>query len=799
MIMIINYIKLGVRNLLDQKSYSIINIIGLSIGIAAFLLIFLHIQYELGFNKHITCSSQLYRCVEIQQAPGVGEQHVAVTMGPLGPAMEKDFPEIEKALRVLYWGAQPLDYDNKMYDQNFILFTEPSVFDLFEIKLIRGDTSTALKEINSIVISEKVAKKIFGSIDESLGQILKISDQPFNVTAVMENQPEQASFRVEALVPFEYMNNKYTWLDGWGSNSIDTYVRLKKNTDVGQLTSKFPDFINNYTDNEESNFPWSLYLQPVDDIHLNSGHIKFQVMNNKQGDITMVYAFIIIAVLIILLACINFINISIAQSVKRSKEVGIRKVMGAEPINLVLQFLGESAILTSISIISALLLVFMLLPFFNDILSVDLKIDFFNNWIFNIGLIVILVFVSLIAGMYPAFYLSRFNPLKVLKSGIDTKGSSSGVLTKALVIFQFVISIGMIFSISVIYDQFKYALNKDMGINYTNVLSVNLYTKNDAENVDYLKNKFLQNPNIMDVSFVSDVNGVAGSQSRITVDDSTETNISVRWGFVDYNFFDMMDIPIIAGRNFNREFALDDSSSVIVNRAAIDYLNWDNPINKQFEPFMDTVTNMRVIGVIEDYNYYSIHSKIEPAIYMINPDRSRVLAVKIRSNNQKETIAFMEEIWDTHFPGLPFDYYIATDRIKSEYKDFESTFKIFSFFTILSLVISCLGLYGLTSLVVERKNREIGIRKVFGGSVSQIVKLLVSNFILLVIIAGVISTPISWYLMDIALDNFAYHISITWVYCIQAILAAVLIASATIIYHAVKAAIANPVETLRHE
>jgi len=797
--MILNYIIISFRNLVAQKSYSLINIIGLSVGIAAFLLIFLHIQYELGFNKHITRSSQLYRCVEIQQAPGVGEQHVAVTMGPLGPAIEKDFPEIEKALRVLYWGSQHLEYDNHVYNQDFILFTEPAVFDLFEIKLLRGDTSTALKELNSIVISERVAKKIFGSVDKSIGEILKISDKPFNVTAVMENQPEQASFRVEALVPYEYMSSRYTWLEGWGNNSIDTYVRLKENTDIDQLTSKFPDFINNYTDNEESDYPWSLYLQSVEDIHLKSGHIKFQVINNQQGDITMVYAFIIIALLIILLACINFINISIAQSVKRSKEVGIRKVMGAEPMSLVRQFLGESAILTLISILFALLLVYILLPFFNDILSVDLKIDFINNWIFNIGLIGILVLVSLVAGMYPAFYLSRFNPMKVLKTGIDVKGSSSGLLTKALVIFQFVISIGMIFSISVIYDQFNYALNKDMGINYTNVLSVSLYTNNDAENVDFLKNKFLQNPNIIDVSFVSNVNGVAGSQSRIVVDDTTETNISVRWGFVDYNFFDMMDIPIIAGRNFNREFAFDDSSSVIINRAAVDYLKWKEPINKQFEPFMDTVTNMRVIGVIEDYNYYSIHSKIEPAIYMINPERSNVLAVKIRGNNQKETLAYMEEIWDNHFPGFPFSYYMATDRQKSEYKDVESTFKIFSFFTILSLIISCLGLYGLTALVVERKNREIGIRKVFGGSVPQIVKTLIGSFLYLVIIAGAIATPITWYLMNSALDSFAYHISITWIYAFEAILLAVLIAAATIIYHAVKAAIANPIETLRYE
>lgn len=797
--MILNYIKLGIRNLFDQKSYSIINVVGLSIGIAAFILIFLHIQYELGFNKHIPNSSELYRCVEIQQAPGVGEQHVAVTMGPLGPALVKDFPEIEKAVRMLYWGARPLEYNDQIYDQNYVVFIEPQVFDLFGVKLLRGDTATALKELNSIVLSEKVAIKIFGSVDESLDKLINISGKPFKVTGVMENQPVQASIQMEVLVPYDYMANQYTWLEGWNNNSIDTYVRLNKNTNINDLTSKFPEFINNYTDNEESDWPWSLYLQPVKDIHLHSGHIKFQVSNYKQGNITMVYAFSIIAALIILLACINFINISIAQSVKRSKEVGIRKVMGAEPINLMNQFLGESTILTFISITIAMLFVYMLLPIFNELLSVGLKIDFINNWIFNIGLVCILILVSLIAGIYPAFYLSRFNPMMVLKSGIDVKGSSSGWLTKSLVIFQFVISIGMIFSISVIYDQFKYALNKDIGINYTNILSIKLYDKTDEENVAFLKNEFNRNPNVRDVSFVSDINGVAGTQASVTVDDSAETRISVRFGFVDYNFFDMMEIPIIAGRNFNREYALDDSAAVILNRAAVDYLGWKNPINKQFQPFGDTITKMNVIGVIEDYNYYSIHSKIEPAMYMITPERSYVLAVKVNESNKEKTIAYMEEKWNEHFPGLPFNYQVATERIKDEYKGEENTFKIFSMFTLLSLIISCLGLYGLTALIVERKNREIGIRKVFGGSVPQIVKLLVSNFILLVIIAGVIATPIAWYLMDLALENFAYHISITWIYAVEAILLAAIIASATIIYHAVRAAVANPVETLRYE
>lgn len=797
--MIFNYIKLGIRNLLNQISYTIINVVGLSIGIAAFLLIFLHVQYELGFNKQIPEAERLYRCVEIQQAPGVGEQHVAVTMGPLAEALVTDFPEIEKAVRMLYWGSRPIEYNEKFFNQEFVVFADPEVFELFGVRLIVGDTATALKEINSFVISKNVAEKMFGSVEEAMGKIVQINSKSFHVTGVMEDQPEQASFRMEALIPLEYMETNFTWLKGWNSNSLDTYVRLKEGTDAEALKAKFPEFIAAHSDSEDSKWQWKLYLQPVLDIHLKSGHIKFQIMNYNQGNITMVYMFSIIAALIILLACINFINLSIAQSVKRSREVGMRKVMGADRFNLMNQFLGESFIITLMSIILALLLVYYMLPYFNEILGAAFKLDFINNWIFNIGLLIILILVSLVAGIYPAFYLSRFNPIKVLKSGIESEGSYSGMLTKGLVVFQFVISIGMIFSIAVTYDQFKYALNKDKGINYTDVLSVNLYEKNTEENVAFLKNEFLLNPNVKDVAFVSDINGVAGSQGAITVDDTAETSITVRYGFVDYNFFEMMEIPIIAGRNFNRNFAFDDSVSMIMNRAAVEYLGWEDPIGKQFKPFMDTITKMKVIGVIEDYHYYSIHSKIEPAIYMIEPDRSYNLVVKINNANKEETIAYLEETWNSHFPGIPFNYQMAIDRVQKEYKNEESTFKIFTFFTLLSLVISCLGLYGLTALIVERKNREIGIRKVFGGSVLQIVKLILSNFIILIIIAGMIATPIAWYLMNQALDSFAYHISITWIYFAEAILMALLVAVITIMYHALKAAMSNPVDTLRYE
>jgi len=797
--MILNYLKLGIRNLRKQLSYSIINIIGLSIGIAAFLLIALHIQYETGFNEEIPNSDQLYRCVEIQQAPGVGEQHVAVTMGPLGEALVTEFPEVEKSVRILFWGSQPLQYNDQFFDQNHVLFIDPSAFELFGIKLIAGDTANALRELNSFVPSRKVAVKMFGSVEEAMGKVFQINGKPFVVTAVMENMPEQMSVRMEALIPFANMETQYSWLHGWNNNSIDTYVRVRKRTDMKALALKFPDFVSKYVDEEDRPWQWKLYLQPVRDIHLKSGHIKFQVMNYNQGNINTVYIFSIIAALIILLACVNFINMAIAQTVKRSKEVGLRKVMGAERINLIGQFLGESTILTFISILFALLLAELLLPTFNQMLGTHFSLDFLGNWILNIGLVIILFFVSLVAGFYPAFYLSKLNPMAIFRSTTGSKGGSSAWLTKALVIFQFVISIAMIFSIAVIYDQYKYALNKDMGINYTNVMSVKLYDKNDKTNVEFLKNEFKRIPDVRDVAFVSDINGVAGSQSSVTVDDTTETRITMRYGYVDYNFFDMMDIPVLSGRNFSKEYAFDDSNAVILNRAAVNFLGWDDPIGKQFMPFLDTITKMKVIGVIEDYHYYSIHSKIEPAVYMIRPDRSYNLAVKINGVNKEQTIAAMEKIWNEHFQGIPFNYHMAKDRIRDEYKSEENTFKIFSLFTMLSLVISCLGLYGLTALTIEKKNREIGIRKVFGGSISRILVLLTIDFVRLILIAGLIATPIAWYLMNKSLENFAYHIVVSWKYFVLSIMSALIVAVITIVYHAYKAASSNPVDVLHYE
>jgi putative ABC transport system permease protein len=797
--MFANYIKIALRVLIRQRTYALINITGLTVGIASFVMIMLYIQYEQGFDKHIPDIENLYRCVEIQHPQGVSDQHVAVTMGPLGKALVNDFPEITDQVRLMNWGRNSVVFEGKQYNQDDVVFADPAVFRLFNVRLLIGDTSNVLSEPKSLVVSQKVAEKIFGSADNAVGKIVLFNGREgYKISGVMENLPVQAHFRMELLISFVTAEQQYDWLKGWGNNSMATYVKVNPGADVKNLEVKFPEFVKKHSDDDDDSWVWELYLQPVKDIHLKSGHIKFQVANDDQGDIRMIWVFWVIGILIILIASINFINLAIARSVKRAKEVGMRKVLGANHWNLMYQFLGESFIITLISIILSLILIEFLLPPYNRILGTDFRIDLIGNPIFNAGLFIILLFVTLLSGSYPTFYLSRFRPIRVLKNSTDRVSGGSGFLSKGLVTLQFIFSIGMLFSIGVVYMQFRYIMNKDLGLNYDQVISIELYNHNSPQEVQRIKNALIDDPDVIEIAQVSGVNGVSGSQGTINVDDSAQTRITVRHGFVDYNYFPMMEIPVVMGRNFSREFSTDLNEAIILNQAAIDYLGWGDPLSKRFKPSMDT-NYRRVIGVISDYHYYSLREKIEPAAYIILPEDSRNLAVKISDRNISETIKDIENKWNEIFPGVPFEYNFANALIQELYKGERNILTLFSYFTILSILISCLGLYGLTALSTERRTKEIGIRKVFGSSVGDIVIKLIKGYLILVFIAGVVALPVSWYFISSALDKFAYNIAITWIYFVAPVLMVGLFAVFTTIYHALRAATMNPVKAIRYE
>jgi len=469
-----SYIKIAIRNLLKQWSYTIINVFGLMVGIAAFLLIALFIQYHLSFDKHIPEADRLFRVVQVQQAQGVGEQHVAVNMAPLSEAALNDIPEVTDAVRVMSWGSQNFRVGDQYYSQPNVAWTDPSVFRLFGIRLLEGDTASALSEIRTVVLSETTAVKFFGSIDDAMGQLVEYNNEEgYMVTGVMEDQPRTAHMWMDALISFETALNSFPWLDSWGSNSMSVYVKLQQGADYKLVSEKLTSMLDNFFEPETYFRPQVMYLQPVPKVHLFSNHIKFQV-NYQMGNSRLVLVFMVVAVLIIVIACINFINLAIARSVKRAKEVGMRKVLGANRQNLIYQFLGESMLITLAAILLSLVLVELALPEFNRMLETELSAHFLQNPLFNTGLLVIWILVSLFSGVYPAFFMSRYKAIEVLKGAGGQQARAKGWLGKSLVVFQFSIAIVLIFVVLVTNRQMDYVLNKNLGYNYENVLGVYL-------------------------------------------------------------------------------------------------------------------------------------------------------------------------------------------------------------------------------------------------------------------------------------------------------------------------------------
>jgi len=504
--------------------------------------------------------------------------------------------------------------------------------------------------------------------------------------------------------------------------------------------------------------------------------------------------------IIIIIACINFINLAIARSVKRAKEVGVRKTLGASRLNLVYQFLGESIIITLFALIGALFLVELSLPEFNQLLDIQLKIQFLENPLFSVGLLIIWLVISLLSGVYPAFFISRFQAIEALKGTRESGSKFGGWLSKALVIFQFSVAIALIFIIIVTSRQIQFVIHKDLGYNYNNVVGVKLHGGNVAEDAALLKQEFKRLSGIKQVSAASNINGVAGSQFTITVDDTVTQKLMVRAGYVDEDFFALMDIPIIEGRNFNEDYSSDDEA-IILNQAAVEALGWTNPIGKKFKSFddNDSLQKPTVIGVISDYHYYSIHSRIEPAAYMLNPDGYGIICIKYQTNDAKSVIEGLENSWNTLFPGKPFDWISAEERLERQYRNDQNSIRLFTLFTVLAILISALGLYGLTALRVEQRNREISIRKVLGGSVFQMMNLIMHEFLILVAIAGALALPVGYMFARQMLQQFAYAIKISVFDGLISLFAALLTAIITVFIHAYRAAISNPVNALKND
>ena len=797
-----HYLRHGIRSFLRQKTTSLINVLGLSTGIASFLLILLFLQNELSYERHIPESADIYRLVEIQKPPGIDVQHVAITSGPWAPHLKENLPEVSETLRLMSHRAGLFRIQEKVLRERDTYYAETPVLRFFNIQLLAGEPQGILDEPNTAVLSQRVAERFFGHTDV-VGETFRYGDIPFIVTGIMQNYDFNSHLKFEVLLSYQTYENATPDLQNWGSNYLSTFILLQPGTARQHTEDNIAAFVDRTMREmgapEEAPRP-EMYLQPMQEIYLKSNHIKFS-MYDARGDMVLVYVFSLVAILILVIACINYINLSTARSTRRAMEVGMRKTLGAQPSSIFTQFMGESLITVFIAMVLSIGLVELFLPGFNATLGTNLQVDFAGNWIFNIGLLGLLLLVGLLAGAYPAAFMSRFRPIHAIKNQGGSGRSSAGVLRKVLVTVQFGISAMLVFSTLVFYQQWNHMRNHELGIQYENVLSLVMMQAPPAMPVlEDIKARFMEHPGVEAVTVASGHNGVSGTQGHITVAGEENTQLMVRFGFVDQDFFPTMGVELVQGRNFSRAFGTDVSQAVIINEAAARSIGWDEPVGKQFADNYIPDNTLTVVGVIKDYNFYSLHGAIEPAFYRIWPERFRIILVRIRPGSDEEAVkGHLEQHWVQFFPELPFEPGFVDHNVANQYQNEANAMRVITFFAVLCIIISALGLYGLTAFMAEQKKKEIGIRKVMGASVLSIVAGMQKIFLKLIMIALAVGLPLAYLYMERWLSNFAYRISMGLGHFLLAAAVVLLVAFLTILSHSWKAALANPVESIKYE
>ena len=809
--MLKNYFKIAFRNLWKNKGFSAINIAGLSVGLATCLLMLFYVTDELSYDKFNTKADRIYR-VDGDIKFGGNHFVLATAPDPLGPALKNDFPQVVQYVRFYGYGGFLVKKGTQNISEDRVIYADSTLFDVFTLPMIQGDPKTALVAPKSIVINETTAKKYFNTTDV-VGKNFIINDTGnYKITGVIKDIPSQSHFNFDFFVSLSTADESRQ--NNWLSNNFNTYILLKKGADPKKLESQFPALVLKYVGPQvkqmmnitmedfakSGNFD-TYNLTPLTSIHLHSNKTAELGINSN---IEIVYIFSIIAILILLIACVNFMNLSTARSSNRAKEVGVRKVLGSLRKHLVAQFLTESILISFIALVLAILIAMLLLPYFNQLSGKQFGADVFASpWLFP-SLISIMLVVGVIAGSYPAFFLSAFNPVEVLKGKL-AKGFKSNWLRSGLVVFQFFISIALIISTIIIYNQLKYIRSKDLGYNRSHVLILQ-NTNVLGNSVQAFKDEVLQIPGVQNATMTGYLPTSGWRNDSPLFPDATldqKKAVSMQIWRVDENYIPTLDMHIIKGRNFSKDFQTD-STGIIINEAAAKLLGFKDPLNKTLYYLNDTkngkknITAYHIVGVVKDFNFSSLRKVVTPLALMDHRQKGSI-AFKINTGNTQGLIAQIESKWKTMASGQPFNYSFMNDDFNNIYKSDQQTGKIFISFAILAIFIACLGLFGLVSYAAEQRTKEIGIRKVLGATVSNIAGMLSKDFLKLIIIAAFIAFPVAWWAMHSWLQHFAYRISITWWVFVIAGGMALIIALLTISFQAIKAAIANPVKSLRTE
>ncbi len=795
--MLKNYWKIAFRNILKNKIYSFINIAGLGIGLAGFILITILIKNELGYESFNKKADRIYRVVEIQNQEGIGKLNVAVTMGPLARALKDYFPEIEKSARMLPVPSVFCKIGQTGFYENGLSFADPQVFDIFTIPFVEGDAATALNNPNSLIISQSLAKKYFNNQDP-IGKVITVSyilgTADFTVTGVIKDYPKNSHIFFNMLGSLKFLDSSFPWLKSWNTNSLGTYILLNKGTNPEEIEHKFPEFFKNSLPKDKQS-DLEMYLQSLNDIHLYSGNITYQTYSQNESSISSVYIFSIIALFILLIACINFMNLATARSAKRIKEIGMRKVLGSTRKKLIYQFMGEAIIISFLAFLLSIFLVAVSLPVFKDIFDGRILFTYTGSFTFLLGLVGITILTGIISGSYPAFFLSKIQPAQSLKGIVLSKAKGSS-LRKILVVLQFSIAIALMICTGIVSNQMNFIQNKNLGFNKEHVIYLPIRSKDTQDKINILKTELLKNSQIISVAAGAGRSGASGSEGDVTVAGTNgRQKLMMRYSYVDPDYIKTMQMKIVEGRDFSSYHSTDSTSAVIINEAAVKKFGWKNPIGKQFE---DNPVKT-VIGVVKDYNFFSLHSAIGPLIMSVRPDRFDFLFIRIKSGNIPAIVDFIKNTWQSVVPGRPFDYSFLDKYFDDIYQTDRQTGRMFGFFSSLAIFIACLGLFGLASFTVEQRTKEIGVRKVLGASVGGVVLLLSKDFLKLILAAAIVAVPVSYYVMHNWLQEFAYRVKIGPEIFLLVGLTAFAIAFLTISFQAIKAAASNPVKALRYE
>ncbi|GAB4046654.1 permease prefix domain 2-containing transporter [Spirosoma litoris] len=812
--MIRNYLKIAWRNLLRHLGFSAINLIGLSIGLTCCLTIYLFVQDEFSYDRFQANADQIYRVVNQRVAEGKQNQF-AVTPPAYGPALKANFPEVQQMVRLYALANKSLiTYRDKKFFESDILLADSTFFDLFDFQFLQGNPRQALLGANTLVISQAMAQKYFGDrdpVNQQLTFITRGEPMIFRVTGVMKDLPTQSHLKINAVGSFSTLKSIVPpgRLENWVWQQFYTYIKLPRGYDPARLQAKLPGLLTRYAKPEldKLGITYQSRLQPLTDIHLRSSELEFDI--TQKGNIRYVYALIVIAVFALLIACFNFMNLSTARSLARAKEVGLRKAIGAERGQLINQFLGESLLLTILAMLIALGITAVSLHFFTDWVDKTLSLRVFLQPTFLAGVVLTVVVVGGLAGVYPAFFLSRFRPVQVLtgnRGQLPKQGAVS--LRKTLVVLQFTASTALIIGTIVVIAQLRYIQHKDLG--FANEQAIVLPLRTDAMRQGYeaLKTDVLRNPSIRAATACYGIPGGMFAGDGINLPGKAE-RISTNMFIVDQDYIPTMGMHLVAGRNFSRNYGTDLAEGFIINEAAVQTFGFGSPQQALGKEMLwnkwvpsnptDTLKRGRVIGVVKDFNYKSLHQKIEPVVLHMFPAVFSNLVLQVQPTNLPATLDFLKDKWQTLAPEWPFDYKIVDEEFARFYQSEQLFGKLFSLFTALSIFIACLGLFGLTTFMAQQRMKEIGVRKVLGASVTSIVMLLSKDFLKLVLVAIVIAAPIAWWVMNQWLQDFAYRIDIAWWMFAGAGLLSVAIALFTISFQSLKAALVNPVKSLRSE